>query len=101
MDENKISDDNNIENSNSGTDFANAEDIQDIFEQPIFETEDKDSQAGDISEEFRRGYKLYNFRRPDKFSKEHLNDVKIAVSNAAAKIKAIYDDDGGRVFDLS
>ena len=26
----------------------------------------------DASEEYKKGYKLYNFRRPDKFSKEHL-----------------------------
>ena len=32
--------------------------------------------AEDISEEFKRGYKLYNFRRPDKFSKEHLRALQ-------------------------
>lgn len=30
----------------------------------------------DISEEFKKGYKLYNFRRPDKFSKEHLRALQ-------------------------
>ncbi|MBR2386375.1 flagellar motor switch protein FliM [bacterium] len=76
MDENQLPDDNNIESSSSEKDFTNAEDIQDIFEQPIFDTEEKDSQSSDISEEFRRGYKLYNFRRPDKFSKEHLRALQ-------------------------
>lgn len=49
--------------------------IQDIFEQPIFD-DDLDSKINDISEEFKRGYKLYNFRRPDKFSKEHLRALQ-------------------------
>ena len=30
----------------------------------------------DISEEYKKGYKLYNFRRPDKFSKEHLRGLQ-------------------------
>ncbi len=30
----------------------------------------------DISEEYKKGYKLYNFRRPDKFSKEHLRALQ-------------------------
>ena len=29
-----------------------------------------------ISEDYKRGYKLYNFRRPDKFSKEHLRGLQ-------------------------
>lgn len=33
-------------------------------------------EESDISEEFKRGYKLYNFRRPDKFSKEHLRALQ-------------------------
>ncbi len=30
----------------------------------------------DINEEYKKGYKLYNFRRPDKFSKEHLRGLQ-------------------------
>lgn len=30
----------------------------------------------DASEEYKKGYKLYNFRRPDKFSKEHLRGLQ-------------------------
>lgn len=52
-----------------------AQGMQDIFEQPNFE-DDADSKANEISEEFKRGYKLYNFRRPDKFSKEHLRALQ-------------------------
>ena len=29
-----------------------------------------------VSDEFKRGCKLYNFRRPDKFSKEHLKALQ-------------------------
>lgn len=46
-------------------------DQADEFEENIDESEDSD-----IAEEFRRGYKLYNFRRPDKFSKEHLRALQ-------------------------
>ena len=30
----------------------------------------------DLNEEFKKGYKLYNFRRPDKFSKDHLRGLQ-------------------------
>ena len=32
--------------------------------------------AFDGTEEHRKGYKLYNFRRPDKFSKDHLRGLQ-------------------------
>lgn len=57
-------------------DIENGQVVEDIFEQPNFNPEDPDSQMSDISEEFKRGYKLYNFRRPDKFSKEHLRALQ-------------------------
>ena len=34
------------------------------------------AQSEDIPEDFKRGCKLYNFRRPDKFSKEHLRALQ-------------------------
>ncbi len=34
------------------------------------------SENSDIPEDFKRGCKLYNFRRPDKFSKEHLRALQ-------------------------
>ena len=62
--------DNNPESMSSiDNDFENIEDIQEMFEQPLFDGEEKEGQINDITEEFKRGYKLYNFRRPDKFSK--------------------------------
>ena len=30
----------------------------------------------DEDDEFKKGYKLYNFRRPDKFSKDHLRGLQ-------------------------
>ncbi len=69
--------DNNPENMSSiDNDFENIEDIQEMFEQPLFDSEEKEGQINDITEEFKRGYKLYNFRRPDKFSKEHLRALQ-------------------------
>lgn len=50
--------------------------IQNMFEKPVFESDDVDTEISTISREFKRGYKLYNFRRPDKFSKEHLRALQ-------------------------
>jgi flagellar motor switch protein FliM len=36
----------------------------------------EEESESEISDEFKRGYKLYNFRRPDKFSKEHLRALQ-------------------------
>jgi len=46
-----------------------------VAEEELSEFDDELDDS-DISEEFRRGYKLYNFRRPDKFSKEHLRGLQ-------------------------
>src|SRR5574344_2236719 len=32
--------------------------------------------GGVVSEDYKKGYKLYNFRRPDKFSKDHLRGLQ-------------------------
>lgn len=42
-------------------------------EEFLYKSSDSDV---DISEEYKKGYKLYNFRRPDKFSKEHLRGLQ-------------------------
>ena len=42
-------------------------------EEFLYKSSDNDV---DISEEYKKGYKLYNFRRPDKFSKEHLRGLQ-------------------------
>ncbi|MCI5823341.1 MAG: flagellar motor switch protein FliM [Candidatus Gastranaerophilales bacterium] len=42
-------------------------------EEFLYKSSDNDI---DISEEYKKGYKLYNFRRPDKFSKEHLRGLQ-------------------------
>ena len=42
-------------------------------EEFLYKSSDSDV---DISEEDKKGYKLYNFRRPDKFSKEHLRGLQ-------------------------
>ena len=34
------------------------------------------SGADDANDDYKKGYKLYNFRRPDKFSKEHLRGLQ-------------------------
>lgn len=43
-----------------------------------FDAADKDMFLNlyDAAEEYKKGYKLYNFRRPDKFSKDHLRGLQ-------------------------
>lgn len=43
-----------------------------------FDVPDKDMFLNiyDAAEEYKKGYKLYNFRRPDKFSKDHLRGLQ-------------------------
>ena len=60
--------------------------IQNMFEQPVFESDDVDTEITTISREFKRGYKLYNFRRPDKFSKEHLRALQDIHRNFARNL---------------
>ena len=45
------------------------------IEETVGEDADKNKEAS-VSTEFKRGAKLYNFRRPDKFSKEHLKALQ-------------------------
>jgi len=52
------------------------------MEEDIFDNEENLEENSDfkidapVSDEFKRGAKLYNFRRPDKFSKEHLKALQ-------------------------
>ena len=62
--------------------MQNQPDMNHIENNPAFDPEGLDTLETDsefieeISEEFKKGYKLYNFRRPDKFSKEHLRALQ-------------------------
>ena len=62
--------------------MQNQPDMNPIENNPAFDPEGLDTLETDsefieeISEEFKKGYKLYNFRRPDKFSKEHLRALQ-------------------------
>ena len=62
--------------------MQNQPDINPIENNQAFDPEGLDTFETDsefieeISEEFKKGYKLYNFRRPDKFSKEHLRALQ-------------------------
>jgi flagellar motor switch protein FliM len=46
------------------------------FNENISEEEITYNIDSSVSDEFKRGCKLYNFRRPDKFSKEHLKALQ-------------------------
>jgi len=63
--------------------------IQDMFEQPVFETDEVEIEVSTISREFKRGYKLYNFRRPDKFSKEHMRALQDIHRNFSRNLSMI------------
>lgn len=42
----------------------------------VIDFDDEEFSDSDTQEETKRGYKLYNFRRPDKFSKDHLRGLQ-------------------------
>ena len=48
----------------------------DLYQEDLAALEEESALIEEISEEFKKGYKLYNFRRPDKFSKEHLRALQ-------------------------
>ena len=41
-----------------------------------YDFDDSQSYFEDASDEYKKGFKLYNFRRPDKFSKDHLRGLQ-------------------------
>ena len=53
-----------------------AENNPEINQEDLAALEEESALIEEISEEFKKGYKLYNFRRPDKFSKEHLRALQ-------------------------
>ncbi len=50
--------------------------INDNIDDNMAQTQEEFNIDATISEDFKRGCKLYNFRRPDKFSKEHLKALQ-------------------------
>lgn len=47
-----------------------------IHENKILQTNQVDIGSLDMNQDSKKGYKLYNFRRPDKFSKDHLKALQ-------------------------
>ena len=50
--------------------------LDDMDDDIISDLDIYNSQLDDIADDYKKGYKLYNFRRPDKFSKEHLRGLQ-------------------------
>ena len=58
-------------------DIKNEENLMSTdIEDDIVDASEYSSAIDDITEDYKKGYKLYNFRRPDKFSKEHLRGLQ-------------------------